>query len=115
MTAEVVCGSCGTRLRDNARFCDECGAPTAISADAAEYKQVQICGVQPLHVAEGLAGDFLWFEVQPPRTVAWDYARMKSTMNPVARKGDPRQPQSSSDSWMPAINPGCRLDSTNVR
>ena len=40
MTAGVACGSCGTRLCDNARFCDECGAPTAISADAAEYKQV---------------------------------------------------------------------------
>ncbi len=42
MTAEVACGSCGTRLRENAKFCDECGAPTAISADAAEYKQVTV-------------------------------------------------------------------------
>ena len=49
----------------------------------------QICGVQPLHGAEGLAGDFFWFEVQQPRTVAWDYARMKSRMNPVSRNGRP--------------------------
>ena len=23
-----ACGSCGTGLRENAKFCDECGAPT---------------------------------------------------------------------------------------
>jgi class 3 adenylate cyclase len=42
VTAVVVCGSCGTGLRENAKFCDECGAPTAASADAAEYKQVTV-------------------------------------------------------------------------
>ena len=42
MTAGVACGSCGTGLRESAKFCDECGAPTAISADAAEYKQVTV-------------------------------------------------------------------------
>ena len=42
MTANVACASCGTRLRENAKFCDECGAPTAISVDAAEYKQVTV-------------------------------------------------------------------------
>ena len=42
MAAGVVCGSCGTGLRENAKFCDECGAPTAASADAAEYKQVTV-------------------------------------------------------------------------
>jgi len=40
MTAGVVCGSCGTGLRENAKFCDECGAPAAVSGDIAEYKQV---------------------------------------------------------------------------
>ncbi|WP_428341841.1 AAA family ATPase [Mycobacterium sp.] len=40
MTVSVTCGSCGTGLRENARFCDACGAPTAASGDAAEYKQV---------------------------------------------------------------------------
>ena len=42
MTAGVTCGSCGTRLRKNAKFCDECGAPTAVSGDTAEYKQVTV-------------------------------------------------------------------------
>jgi predicted ATPase/class 3 adenylate cyclase len=28
-----VCGACGTELRANARFCDECGRPAAPSAD----------------------------------------------------------------------------------
>ena len=42
MTAGVACGSCGTGLRESAKFCDECGAPSAISADTAEYKQVTV-------------------------------------------------------------------------
>jgi class 3 adenylate cyclase len=42
MTAGVACGSCGTRLRKNAKFCDECGAPAAPSGDTAEYKQVTV-------------------------------------------------------------------------
>ena len=42
MTAVVTCGSCGTGLRQTAKFCDECGAPTAVSGDTAEYKQVTV-------------------------------------------------------------------------
>ena len=42
MTASVACGSCGTGLRVNAKFCDECGAPTAVSGDTAKYKQVTV-------------------------------------------------------------------------
>ncbi len=42
MTAGVACGSCGTGLRENAKFCDECGASTAVSVDTAEYKQVTV-------------------------------------------------------------------------
>jgi len=38
--AGVACGSCGTGLRENAKFCDECGAPAAACVDSAEYKQV---------------------------------------------------------------------------
>ena len=34
--------SCGTELRENAKFCDECGAPAAASVDAAKYKQVTV-------------------------------------------------------------------------
>ena len=42
MTAGVACGSCGTGLRENAKFCDVCGARTAGSGDTAEYKQVTV-------------------------------------------------------------------------
>ena len=42
MTADVACASCGTGLRENAKFCDECGSPTAVSGDTAEYKQVTV-------------------------------------------------------------------------
>lgn len=42
MTAAVVCGSCGTGLRESAKFCDECGAPVSASTDAAQYKQVTV-------------------------------------------------------------------------
>src|SRR5258705_11456665 len=42
MTAGVACGSCGTALRESAKFCDECGAPTAVSGDTAKYKQVTV-------------------------------------------------------------------------
>ena len=42
MTAGVACASCGNGLRANAKFCDECGAPSAVSVDAAEYKQVTV-------------------------------------------------------------------------
>ena len=38
----MACGSCGTGLRENAKFCDACGAPTAASGDTAEYKQVTV-------------------------------------------------------------------------
>jgi class 3 adenylate cyclase len=40
--AGAACSSCGTGLRENAKFCDECGAPTAVSADTAKYKQVTV-------------------------------------------------------------------------
>jgi class 3 adenylate cyclase len=43
MTVDVVaCASCGTDLRDSAKFCDKCGAPTVGAGDAAKYKQVTV-------------------------------------------------------------------------
>jgi predicted amidophosphoribosyltransferase len=35
----ATCGSCGTGLREHAKFCDECGAPVTVSGDTAEYKR----------------------------------------------------------------------------
>ncbi|MFY9918375.1 MAG: AAA family ATPase, partial [Mycobacterium sp.] len=42
MTVGVVCRSCGTGLRENANFCDGCGAPIATSDGRPEYKQVTV-------------------------------------------------------------------------
>ena len=49
MTAGVVCGSCGTGLREKAKFCDECGAPTTASGDTAKYKQVTVLFADVVH------------------------------------------------------------------
>ena len=37
-----ACGACGNGLRDNANFCDDCGAPTAAVNRDANYKQVTV-------------------------------------------------------------------------
>lgn len=43
MPANVLsCGSCGIDLRENAKFCDACGASTSDPVEAAEYKQVTV-------------------------------------------------------------------------
>jgi adenylate cyclase len=38
----LACPSCGTSLREAAKFCDECGAATGVAHPAAEYKQVTV-------------------------------------------------------------------------
>jgi class 3 adenylate cyclase len=40
MTAATACRTCGTQLREGARFCDGCGAPVTKQDTRAEYKQV---------------------------------------------------------------------------
>ena len=40
--AAVVCGSCGTELPPNSKFCNECGAAVATDMTPAEYKQVTV-------------------------------------------------------------------------
>jgi adenylate cyclase len=41
--AQLTCGSCGTQLRQSAKFCDECGTPIATHPEgSAEYKQVTV-------------------------------------------------------------------------
>jgi class 3 adenylate cyclase len=42
MTTALACATCGTALRAGAKFCDECGSPTAVSGTAAEYKQATV-------------------------------------------------------------------------
>jgi class 3 adenylate cyclase len=41
-TAALVCGSCGTELPPDSRFCNKCGAPIMPAATSAEYKQVTV-------------------------------------------------------------------------
>ena len=40
--AALVCGSCGTELPPDSRFCNKCGAAVATSTTPAEYKQVTV-------------------------------------------------------------------------
>jgi class 3 adenylate cyclase len=42
MTAALACGSCGTELPANSKFCNECGAAVASATTPAEYKQVTV-------------------------------------------------------------------------
>jgi class 3 adenylate cyclase len=41
MTAGA-CATCSTQLREKAKFCHECGAPTGVMTDTPEYKQVTV-------------------------------------------------------------------------
>ncbi|MGB9305528.1 MAG: adenylate/guanylate cyclase domain-containing protein [Mycobacterium sp.] len=50
MTATgVACVTCGTELRQNAKFCDECGAAVSAAAERAEYKQVTVLFADVVH------------------------------------------------------------------
>jgi class 3 adenylate cyclase len=52
MTAATACHTCGTELREGARFCDGCGAPVAERDAHAEYKQVTVLFVDVVHSME---------------------------------------------------------------
>jgi class 3 adenylate cyclase len=47
--AGVSCGSCGTELPPNSKFCNECGAPLKQATQAAEYKQVTVLFADVVH------------------------------------------------------------------
>jgi zinc-ribbon domain len=47
--AALVCGSCGTALPPNSKFCNECGAAVAIATTPAEYKQVTVLFADVVH------------------------------------------------------------------
>src|SRR6516225_8071723 len=50
MTATgFVCGSCGTELPPDSRFCNKCGAPITPAATPAEYKQVTVLFADVVH------------------------------------------------------------------
>ena len=52
MTAATACPTCGTELREGARFCDGCGAPVTEPAAHAEYKQVTVLFADVVHSME---------------------------------------------------------------
>jgi class 3 adenylate cyclase len=45
----MPCGSCGTELPPNSKFCNECGAPATRSTRSAEYKQVTVLFADVVH------------------------------------------------------------------
>jgi class 3 adenylate cyclase len=47
--AALVCGSCGTELSAQAKFCSECGAAVATATTPAEYKQVTVLFADVVH------------------------------------------------------------------
>ena len=49
MTAATACRTCGTELREGARFCDGCGAPVTERDAHAEYKQVTVLFADVVH------------------------------------------------------------------
>jgi class 3 adenylate cyclase len=44
-----LCGSCGTELPPNSKFCNECGAPVTQASRSAEYKQVTVLFADVVH------------------------------------------------------------------
>ena len=49
MTAATACRTCGTELREGARFCDGCGASVTEQDTHAEYKQVTVLFADVVH------------------------------------------------------------------
>ena len=47
--AGLSCGSCGTELPPNSKFCNECGAPLTHVTRSAEYKQVTVLFADVVH------------------------------------------------------------------
>ena len=47
--AGLFCGSCGTDLPPDSKFCNECGAPVTQAAPSAEYKQVTVLFADVVH------------------------------------------------------------------
>jgi class 3 adenylate cyclase len=47
--AGLPCGSCGTELPPNSKFCNECGVPVTQVSRSAEYKQVTVLFADVVH------------------------------------------------------------------
>jgi class 3 adenylate cyclase len=49
MPVKFACMICSAELRPNAKFCDKCGGPVAVSGTLAEYKQVTVLFADVVH------------------------------------------------------------------
>jgi len=47
--AGLPCGSCGTELLPNSKFCNDCGVPVTPATRSAEYKQVTVLFADVVH------------------------------------------------------------------
>ena len=47
--AGLLCGSCGTELPPNSKFCSECGTQLMQATQSAEYKQVTVLFADVVH------------------------------------------------------------------
>ena len=70
--AGLSCGSCGTELPPDSRFCNKCGTPITPAATSAEYKQVTVLFadvVQSMSIAGAVGAERLrgitWAEAMP--------------------------------------------------
>ncbi|WP_434086322.1 ATP-binding protein [Mycobacterium lentiflavum] len=65
MPVTFACMICSAELRPNAKFCDECGGPVAVSSTPAEYKQVTVLFADVVHSMEIAAavGAERWREI----------------------------------------------------
>jgi predicted amidophosphoribosyltransferase len=70
--AGLLCGSCGTELPPNSKFCNECGAPVAQVSRSAEYKQVTVLDVQKWLDESVMAQDTAETERNQPNSAARD-------------------------------------------
>jgi adenylate cyclase len=53
--AGLACATCGIQLRENDKFCHECGAPIVAATQPAEFKQVTVLFADVVHsVRSGL-------------------------------------------------------------
>jgi hypothetical protein len=55
--AGLVCGSCGTDLPLNSKFCNDCGAAVSAVTEHAEYKQLTVLFADVVFPVGGKKGE----------------------------------------------------------
>jgi len=80
----LLCGSCGTELPPNSKFCNECGAPVTEVSRSAEYKQVTVLFADVVHSMDIAAavGAFAGDHLPRRRTGRWTAGETVVEMHP---------------------------------